>query len=224
MGNKLPCGNWLKVVSLKGTVIIYYYHCLQIIFVGPSPFATINIRSRKILTEGISSAKSSSQQQRLQRQILQGDSDPLFSNLHDVDNDDRKKKQEPVLGLLFRSILNFVSTVSAIIRTRIPSYTMPNSSDTEHDSNDDDDSLIDDIIDDADNNNDEILRQRNGFCSFIVDIAKELYLSSGLVMNNKLNWLLLMGPFALLGDATGLLGETLCFAFSGIALIPCAER
>jgi hypothetical protein len=36
--------------------------------------------------------------------------------------------------------------------------------------------------------------------------------------------LLLLGPFALLGDATGLLGEAVCFAFSGIALIPCAER
>ncbi|OEU19286.1 Na_Ca_ex-domain-containing protein, partial [Fragilariopsis cylindrus CCMP1102] len=57
-----------------------------------------------------------------------------------------------------------------------------------------------------------------------MDITKDLYHSSGLVINNKLNWLLIMGPIALLGDATGLLGETACFAFSGIALIPCAER
>jgi hypothetical protein len=33
-----------------------------------------------------------------------------------------------------------------------------------------------------------------------------------------------MGPLALLGDQTGILGEAPCFALSGIALIPCAER
>jgi len=41
---------------------------------------------------------------------------------------------------------------------------------------------------------------------------------------SRLNWLLLLGPVALVGDATKLLGESICFACSGIALIPCAER
>eukprot|EP00532_Pseudo-nitzschia_australis_P001244 CAMPEP_0168195858 /NCGR_PEP_ID=MMETSP0139_2-20121125/20138_1 /TAXON_ID=44445 /ORGANISM="Pseudo-nitzschia australis, Strain 10249 10 AB" /LENGTH=781 /DNA_ID=CAMNT_0008119857 /DNA_START=138 /DNA_END=2483 /DNA_ORIENTATION=+ len=61
-------------------------------------------------------------------------------------------------------------------------------------------------------------------CRFGSDLLVDLWMSSGLVANHKLNWLLIMGPVALMGDATGLLGETACFAFSGIALIPCAER
>mmetsp|Transcript_8323 Transcript_8323/g.20565 ORF Transcript_8323/g.20565 Transcript_8323/m.20565 type:complete len:688 (-) Transcript_8323:800-2863(-) len=64
-------------------------------------------------------------------------------------------------------------------------------------------------------------QSRNSLCK---DIVLELWHSSGLVLNHKLNWLLVLGPVALMGDATGFLGETLCFAFSGMALIPCAER
>ena len=86
-------------------------------------------------------------------------------------------------------------------------------------------------IDDSNNTDDgdEIIQTGGGIgsgfvCGYVIDITKDLYHSSGLVINNKLNWLLVMGPIALLGDATGLLGETACFAFSGIALIPCAER
>lgn len=55
-------------------------------------------------------------------------------------------------------------------------------------------------------------------------ILREVWESSELIFNNKLNWLLILGPIALFGDATGVLGEAACFAFSGIALIPCAER
>jgi tyrosyl-tRNA synthetase len=107
-----------------------------------------------------------------------------------------------------------------------------NNSDSEHniddDDNDDDNSTRGMNNTDDSNNNvdgDEIIQTGGGgFCGFVIDITKDLYHSSGLVMNNKLNWLLIMGPIALLGDATGLLGETACFAFSGIALIPCAER
>lgn len=103
---------------------------------------------------------------------------------------------------------------------------MLNKSNVEHDIDDDDDSMI--HSGGGDDNGEIIIQQSsnngNKFCGFIIDIIKDLYHSSGLVMNNKLNWLLLMGPFALLGDATGLLGETACFALSGIALIPCAER
>ena len=117
-----------------------------------------------------------------------------------------------------------------------------NNSDSERNIDDDDDDNDDDHnsntrgrnnIDDSNNTedgDDEIIQQTGnigygGFvCGYVMDITKDLYHSSGLVINNKLNWLLVMGPIALLGDATGLLGETACFAFSGIALIPCAER
>lgn len=55
-------------------------------------------------------------------------------------------------------------------------------------------------------------------------LLQEVSTSTELLFQNKITWLLLLGPVALVGDATGLLGEPLCFAFSGIALIPCAER
>lgn len=55
-------------------------------------------------------------------------------------------------------------------------------------------------------------------------IIHEVWMSSELLFSNKLSWLLILGPVALLGDSTGLLGEAACFALSGIALIPCAER
>jgi hypothetical protein len=63
-----------------------------------------------------------------------------------------------------------------------------------------------------------------GLCGWFSDLSRELVSSSELLFHNKLNWLLILGPVALLGDATGFLGEPICFAFSGIALIPCAER
>jgi hypothetical protein len=52
----------------------------------------------------------------------------------------------------------------------------------------------------------------------------EVWTSSELLFSNKLSWLLILGPVALVGDSTGYLGEAACFALSGIALIPCAER
>jgi len=107
---------------------------------------------------------------------------------------------------------------------------------------DDDDNDIDDAILDTDHipddEDDEIMMRergegaevrnssgnRVGVFDYVMDLVKDLWLSSGIVADNKLNWLLVMGPIALLGDATGLLGETACFALSGLALIPCAER
>ena len=55
-------------------------------------------------------------------------------------------------------------------------------------------------------------------------IFRNIWVSVELVLANKISWLLLCGPIALLGDALGFLGEATCFALSGIALIPCAER
>lgn len=52
----------------------------------------------------------------------------------------------------------------------------------------------------------------------------EIWVSSELLFSNKLSWLLILGPIALIGDSTQMLGEAACFALSGIALIPCAER
>ena len=37
-------------------------------------------------------------------------------------------------------------------------------------------------------------------------------------------WMLSLGPIAVLGDASGVLGESICFICAGIAMIPCAER
>jgi hypothetical protein len=56
------------------------------------------------------------------------------------------------------------------------------------------------------------------------NIFHEVYLSSAVLFSNRISWLLLLGPLALIGDQTGILGEAPCFALSGIALIPCAER
>jgi Ca2+:H+ antiporter len=55
-------------------------------------------------------------------------------------------------------------------------------------------------------------------------LLQELWISTDMLFQSKLTWLLLLGPLALFGDATGFFGEALCFACAGIALIPCAER
>jgi len=55
-------------------------------------------------------------------------------------------------------------------------------------------------------------------------LLQEMWFSTEKIFSNKITWLLVLGPVALIGDATGLLGEPICFACSGIALIPCAER
>ena len=52
----------------------------------------------------------------------------------------------------------------------------------------------------------------------------EVWASTELLFQSKLTWLLLMGPIAVLGDATGFVGEATCFTCAGLALIPCAER
>lgn len=56
------------------------------------------------------------------------------------------------------------------------------------------------------------------------NILLEVWRSSSLLFYNKISWLLLLGPIALIGDSTNAFGEAFCFALSGIALIPCAER
>jgi hypothetical protein len=56
------------------------------------------------------------------------------------------------------------------------------------------------------------------------NIFQEVWTSSALLFSSRITYLLVLGPVALFGDATGMLGEAACFAFSGIALIPCAER
>jgi len=56
------------------------------------------------------------------------------------------------------------------------------------------------------------------------NVLQELWRSSSLLFYNKISWLLLLGPVALIGDSTKIMGEAFCFALSGMALIPCAER
>jgi hypothetical protein len=59
---------------------------------------------------------------------------------------------------------------------------------------------------------------------FSWELIREVWSSTDILFQNRLTWLLLLGPVALVGDATGLLGEAVCFTCSGLALIPCAER
>eukprot|EP00531_Pseudo-nitzschia_arenysensis_P017992 CAMPEP_0116134324 /NCGR_PEP_ID=MMETSP0329-20121206/10583_1 /TAXON_ID=697910 /ORGANISM="Pseudo-nitzschia arenysensis, Strain B593" /LENGTH=615 /DNA_ID=CAMNT_0003629023 /DNA_START=310 /DNA_END=2156 /DNA_ORIENTATION=- len=93
-----------------------------------------------------------------------------------------------------------------------------NNADGLHDDSDrfDDDMIGDENVRQSGNANGRIV-------DFVLDLIKDLWDSSGVVIVNKLNWLLILGPIALIGDAFSL-NETLCFAFSGLALIPCAER
>jgi len=53
---------------------------------------------------------------------------------------------------------------------------------------------------------------------------EEIWVSTELLFQSKLTWLLLMGPIAVIGDSTGWIGEATCFTCAGLALIPCAER
>lgn len=56
------------------------------------------------------------------------------------------------------------------------------------------------------------------------NIFAELWVSSEMIMANKISILLIAGPLALLGDGLGFLGDAPVFTLAGIALIPCAER
>ena len=73
-----------------------------------------------------------------------------------------------------------------------------------------------DNVDGASNN--------NRVHAFFSGLWYEFYTSSTLLFDTRLNYLLLCGPIALVGDSMGWLGEAACFALSGLALIPCAER
>lgn len=56
------------------------------------------------------------------------------------------------------------------------------------------------------------------------DVPNEILTSLGLILDSKLNILFVCGPLAVIGNASGIFGEALCFCLAGIALIPCAER
>lgn len=55
-------------------------------------------------------------------------------------------------------------------------------------------------------------------------VAIKAQYSFRLMMNRKLNILLLFGPLAMFGSSTDAFGEFFTFLFAGLALIPCAER
>ena len=65
---------------------------------------------------------------------------------------------------------------------------------------------------------------RNRSAEPVFSLAQELWASTEYIFQSKLTWLLILGPIAIVGDSLGILGAATCFAFSGIALIPCAER
>mmetsp|Transcript_37659 Transcript_37659/g.76637 ORF Transcript_37659/g.76637 Transcript_37659/m.76637 type:complete len:676 (+) Transcript_37659:82-2109(+) len=58
----------------------------------------------------------------------------------------------------------------------------------------------------------------------VVSLYLEAKHSAELIFASKLTWLLIAGPLALAGSATGALPESTCFTLAGLALIPCAER
>jgi hypothetical protein len=55
-------------------------------------------------------------------------------------------------------------------------------------------------------------------------LYEELWSSTDFIFQSRLTILLSLGPVAIIGDSLGVLGEPICFALSGLALIPCAER
>jgi hypothetical protein len=58
----------------------------------------------------------------------------------------------------------------------------------------------------------------------VMTFWEEVWVSTELLFQSRLTWLLVLGPIALLGDSTGFVGEATCFTCAGLALIPCAER
>ena len=58
----------------------------------------------------------------------------------------------------------------------------------------------------------------------LLSLKDELVASTDLLFQSKLNYLLVLGPLAVVGNASGLVPEALCFFCAGVALIPCAER
>mmetsp|Transcript_29245 Transcript_29245/g.60784 ORF Transcript_29245/g.60784 Transcript_29245/m.60784 type:complete len:694 (+) Transcript_29245:164-2245(+) len=65
-----------------------------------------------------------------------------------------------------------------------------------------------------DNDNANYMRQMHRQCMTSIE----------LIFSNKITWLLVFGPMALVGKSSGLLGEATCFVMAGLALIPLAER
>jgi hypothetical protein len=59
---------------------------------------------------------------------------------------------------------------------------------------------------------------------FIMALVQEVWVSSDVIFQGRLTWLLVLGPCVIIGDSLGVLSKATCFTLSGIALIPCAER
>lgn len=60
--------------------------------------------------------------------------------------------------------------------------------------------------------------------STCISLVDELWASTDVIFQHKTTLLLILGPIAVVGDYTGILRPAMCFALSGIALIPLAER
>jgi len=54
-------------------------------------------------------------------------------------------------------------------------------------------------------------------------IRHDVIISTELIFRSRLTWLLVFGPIALIGKA-GVFGESACFIFAGLTLVPLAER
>ena len=73
-------------------------------------------------------------------------------------------------------------------------------------------------------NNAYVRRAQAAIRHTATSLMEELWSSTELLFQSKLTWLLIMGPIAVYGDSSGLIGEAACFTCAGLALIPCAER
>lgn len=58
----------------------------------------------------------------------------------------------------------------------------------------------------------------------VIGLCSELGRSTEVIFRTKLIWMLALGPLAILADFSGMVSDTVCFCFAGLALIPCAER
>lgn len=85
--------------------------------------------------------------------------------------------------------------------------------------------VLEDPDDDEDESENHYYQPQQPYRSWISILVDEIVSSAELIfLRSKLCVLLICGVVAVIGDFTHLLGEAACFALSGIALIPCAER
>ena len=62
------------------------------------------------------------------------------------------------------------------------------------------------------------------YYQWLLTLWDELWESTDVLFKGRIVYMLLLGPLVVIGDSLNLLDKSICFALSGLALIPCAER